>query len=193
MFAMHSLSATKIAPLVGAVLGFAVGAVTVKLRGLALSAGMEEYKAAGKGGSLEEGARLYVRVALNFAAVISIIEAPILFFSKASAPIVLPVGWVVLAACLFYRVWRLNTERVLSNDLDVFKFVAGPTLIGMAGGALYLADISLFSPAADDVLTLIKFEFIANPCAAFGAAAIAILGMGVVGLFAELINSEKYQ
>jgi hypothetical protein len=193
LFVIRSLSAMAMAPVVGAILGFAVGVVTLRLRGLPLSARMEEYNAAGKGGSLEEGAPLYVNVALNFAVGISIIEVPILFISRASAPIVFPAGWVVIATCIFYRVWRLNAERALSNDLDVFKFVAGPTLIGMAGVAMYVAYMSLFSPAADDALTLIKFEFIANPFAAFGAAAIATLGMGAVGLFAELINSQKYQ
>lgn len=177
LFAIRSMSAMAIAPVVGAILGFAVGVLTLRLRGLPLSAGMEEYKAAGKGGSLDDGAPLYLNVAFNFAVVISIIEAPILFISKASAPIVFPAGWVIIATCLFYRVWRLNAEGALSNDLDVFKFVAGPTLIGMAGVAMYFAYTSLSSPAADDALTLIKFEFIANLIAAFGAAAIATLGM----------------
>jgi hypothetical protein len=193
LFVIRSLSGMAIAPVVGAILGFAVGVLTLRLRGLPLSATLEEYKAAGKGGSLEEGAPLYLNVALNFAVVVSIIEAPILFISTASAPIVFPAGWIVIATCLFYRVWRLNAESVLSNDLDVFKFVAGPAVIGIAGVAMYFAYMSLFSPAADDALTLIKYEFIANPFAALGAAAMATLGVGAVGLFAEFINSQRYQ
>jgi len=193
LFGLQTWSAMKIAPVVGAILGFAVGALTLKLRRLPLSAGMDEYKAAGRGGSLEAGAPLYANVAFNFAMVISIIEAPILFLSKESASIVLPVGWIVTAICLFYGVWRLNAESALNNDLDVFKIVGGPAVIGIAGVVMYLAYTSLFSPAADDPLTLIKFGFIANPFVAFGAAAIAILGLGTVSFLAGFIDSQKYQ
>jgi hypothetical protein len=193
LFVVRSWSAMAIAPMVGAVLGFAVGVLTLRLRGLPLSAGMVEYEAAGRGGSLEAGAPLYANVALNFSVVISIIEAPILFINKASAPIVLLVGWVITAICLFYGVWRLNAESALNNDLDVFKIVAGPAVIGIAGAVMYFAYTSLFSPAADDPLTLIKFGFIANPFVAFGTAAVAILGLGTVSFLAGFIDSQKYQ
>jgi hypothetical protein len=188
LFVVRSWSAIAIAPVVGAILGFAVGVVTIRLRGLPLSAGMDEYKAAGRGGSFEAGAPLYAKMALNFALFISIIEAPILFINKASAPIVFPAGWVVIAICLFYGVWRLNAEKSLNNDLDVFKLIASPFLVFIVGVAMYFAYTFLFSPAADDVLTLIKAEFIINPFVGFGVAAIAILGMGAGSFFAELIN-----
>jgi hypothetical protein len=101
LFGIRTSSAMTIAPVVGAVLGFALGALTLRLRGLPLSAGMDEYKAAGRGGSFEPGAPLYAKGALNVALVISIIEAPILFINKTSAPIVFPAGWLVIAVWFF--------------------------------------------------------------------------------------------
>jgi hypothetical protein len=190
LFGLHTWSAIKVAPAVGAILGLALGALTLRLRGLALSAGMDEYKAAGRGGSFEPGAPLYAKGALNVAVVISIIEAPILFIDKTSAPIVFPAGWLVIAVWFFYAVWRLNAEKPLNNDLDVFKLVAGPFLVFIVGVAMYFAYTFLFSPAAEDVLSLIKAEFIINPFVGFGVAAIAILGIGAVSFFSELINPD---
>jgi hypothetical protein len=188
LFGIQTWSAMKIAPVVGAVLGFVIGVLSLRLRGLPLNAGMDEYKAAGRGGAFELGAPLYAKGALYISVVISTIEAPILFISKASAPIVLPAGWVVIAVYFFYEVWQLNAERPLNNDLDVFKMVAGPAVIGIAGGTMYMGYTFVLSPAANDTLTLVKCAFIANPFVGFGAAAIAILVMGAVSFFAELAN-----
>jgi hypothetical protein len=193
MFVIRSWSAMEIAPVVGAIVGFGIGVVTLRLRALPLSASMEEYKAAGKGGSLEEGAKFYGNVALKIAIIISIIEAPILFISTASAPLLFPAGWIVMSVWIFYRVWRLNAENLLGNDLDLFKLIAGIALIALVGVVMYVTYMSLFSPAADDALTLIKFAFIANPFVALGAAVIANLGMGAIGLFAGFVNSQRHQ
>jgi hypothetical protein len=77
MFVMHSWSATKIAPAVGAILGLIVGIATLRLRGLPLRATLDEYRAAGGGESGSEILSLYLKIALNAAIVVSIVELPV--------------------------------------------------------------------------------------------------------------------
>jgi hypothetical protein len=138
MFGIQTWAAMKVAPFIGALTGFAVGIATLKLRGLPLDSTFEEYKAAGKYSTLPNGAPLYINIALKNAAIVSVIEAPLLFVSQATATIVFPAGWIVMCVGTFYEVWKLNQQRLLDNDLDVFKPVAGTALIGIVGSIIYL-------------------------------------------------------
>ena len=71
MFVLHSWPATKIAPLIGAILGLAIGISTLRLRGLPLAATLEEYRAARGGDSAKEAIRQCLRIALGSAMVVS--------------------------------------------------------------------------------------------------------------------------
>jgi hypothetical protein len=135
---------------------------------------------------------LYLPVGLKCAIVVSFVEAPIFFVSTAAAPIVLPAGWVVIFACTFFRAWQLNTQYLCSNDLDLSKFVAGVVLVGLASAALYGALVALSSPAADDLIWLIKAAFICNPIAGIDAAIIAMLGAYIVEKIVGQMPSRRF-
>jgi hypothetical protein len=121
MFVMHSWSATKIAPAVGAILGLIVGIATLRLRGLPLRATLDEYRAAGGGESGSEILSLYLKIALNAAIVVSIVELPVFLMERNAAPYVVVAGWMVIIGYALYRAWRSSDERWFNIDLDVFS------------------------------------------------------------------------
>jgi hypothetical protein len=123
---------------------------------------------------------LYLPTALVCAIVVSIIEAPVFFFSTAAAPIVFLAGWAIIFAYTFFRAWQLNTRYLCSNEADVLKFIGGAVLIGVASAALVGGFVALSNPLADDAIWLIKTAFICNPIAAVDAAVIATFGTHIV-------------
>jgi hypothetical protein len=195
MFVLHSWSAMKIAPLIGAVLGLAIGICTLRLRGLPLAATLEEYRAARGGESIKEAFSQYLRVALGTAIVISIVEVPVVLIENSALPFVLLAGWIVLMAHTFYRAWKLNSQRLLSNNFDIFNLVGGLALIGICSSLIYSAFERLQSGAANtDVsgLFLIKAIVVWNLFTAIDATAIAIFGICALEQILKLTNPERY-
>jgi hypothetical protein len=177
LFVIRSLSAMAVAPVVGAILGFAVGLVTLRLRGLPLSASLEEYRAAAGFGSIEDWCSFIMTVALNAGVVASIIELPVVLAGDAAVLSSLPVGWIVIIAYTFYRAWQSNDPRTSNIDLDVFQITGGVALLVISGFVMLFPLFSGTPHAQFSDLELIKVIFVTNAFAALPAIAIAVLGL----------------
>jgi hypothetical protein len=135
---------------------------------------------------------LYLPIALVCAIVVSIIEAPVFFFSTAAAPIIFPAGWAIIFTYTFFRAWQLNTQYLCSNDVDLLKIIGGAVLIGLASAALVGGFVALSNPLADDAIWLIKAAFICNPIAAVDAAVMTTLGASAIGKVLALMTSRRF-
>jgi hypothetical protein len=196
MFVLHSWSATKIAPLIGAILGLAIGIGTLRLRGLPLTATLEEYRAGRGGESIKEAFSQGVRGALAAAVVISIVEMPAVLIDNSTLPFVLLAGWIVLVAHTFHRAWKLNAQRLLSSNLDVFNLAGGLALIGICSTLVYFVFAGLQRGAANtevSALFLVKAIVVWNLFTAIDAAAIAIFGICALEQVLKLTSPERYR
>ena len=191
LFVIRSLSVMAIAPMVGAILGFAVGVVTLRLRGLPLSATLEEYRASAGFGSIEDWCSFIMTVALNAGVVASIIELPVVLAGDAAVLSSLPVGWIVIIAYTFYRAWQSNDPRTSNIDLDVFQITGGVALLVISGFVMLFPLFSGAPPAQFSDLELIKVIFVTNAFAALPAIAIAVLGLYLFCRIVELIAPQR--
>ena len=192
MFVMHSMSATKIAPFVGAILGLMFGIATLRLRGLPLRATLEEYRAAGAGNSGSEVLKEYLNVAFGGALAVTLVELPISFTGWVPASELFWPGLMVVIGYTFYRVWRSNDPRLFNIDFDAFNIAGGV-------GALLIFGFLLIAPIADQpsrVLAasgpdLVKGVVAYNGCAAFLAVVIAVFGLNIARSILELIGPRR--
>jgi len=194
MFAMHSWSATKIAPFVGAILGLIVGIAALRLRGLPLRATLEEYRAAGGGESVGRILSLYLKIALNTSIVVSVVELPIFLIDRAAGSYVFVAGLMVIIAYTVYRVWSSNDPRLFNIDLDVFNIAGAAGMFIMSGGHLYAAfrgwhDLMPNTTVPDS--DLIKGVFVCNAFGAFTAPVIAVFGLNLSHRLAKLMSTQQ--
>jgi hypothetical protein len=197
MFGIRSWSAMAIAPVVGAILGFAIGVVTLRLRGLPLSATLEEYRASAGFGSIEDFCTFIMKVALNGGVVVSIVELPALLIGEAAVLSILPAGWIVIIAYTLYRAWQINDPRTSNIDLDVFQITGCVALLVMSGCMLLFPLFSRMSHAQNVELALnvgldlAKAIFVSNAFAALPAVAIAVFGLYLFCRIVELIAPQR--
>lgn len=192
MFVIRSLSAMAIAPVVGAILGFAVGVLTLRLRGLPLSATLEEYRAAAGFGSIEDFCAFIMKVALSAGVVVSIVELPALLIGEAAVLSILPAGWIVIIAYAFYRAWLFNDPRASNTDLDVFQIAGCVALLVISGFLMLFPLFSRMSHAHNSELDLAKVILVTNAFAALPAVAIAVLGLYLFCRIVEITTSQRH-
>jgi hypothetical protein len=123
---------------------------------------------------------MYLWIALAFAIVVALAEIPILFFDVIPAAFVFVGGWVLICGYTFYRVWRLNTQSLVVNDVSLAKLTAGIFIIGLSSVLLYLGVMTSYRPASDNFTWRIKGAFAGNAVMALGAATLAVFGTFVV-------------
>jgi hypothetical protein len=192
LFGIRSLSAMPIAPVVGAILGFAIGVVTLRLRGLPLSATLEEYRAAAGFGSIEDFCTFVMKVALNAGVVVSIVELPAVLIGETAALSILPAGWIVIIAYALYRAWQINDPRTSNIDLDVFQITGCVALLVISGFVLLFPLFSGTPHAHFSDLDLVKVIFITNAFAALPAVAITVFGLYLFCRIVEMIAPQRY-
>ena len=123
---------------------------------------------------------MYLWIALTFGIGIALAEIPILFFNVIPTAFVFVAGWVLICGYTFYRVWRLNTDSIVVNDVGIAKLIAGIFVIGLSGVLLYLGVITSYGPSADNITWRIKGAFAGNALVALSAATLAIFGTFIV-------------
>lgn len=193
MFAMHSLSATKIAPVVGAILGLIFAIATLRLRGLSLRATLEEYRASGGGNSGGEIATLYLKLALNAAIVVSIVELPVFLIGRIAAPYVFAAGLTAIVAHTCYRAWRSGDQRLFNIDFDALNVAGGAGMLLIAAFVFYGTFKGLQSLVLNaSGLDLVKAVLVYNAFAAFPAAVIAVFGLGIANRILELMSPQRH-
>jgi hypothetical protein len=192
LFAMHSLSATKIAPVVGAILGLIFGIATLRLRGLPLRATLEEYRISGEGESGSLIISEYLKIALGTALLVSIVEVPVVLIGGFSAPSVFAAGLIAIVGYTFYRAWR-SSDRLLNIDFDAFNLAGGAATLILSGFVLYGAfggwqSLVLNASGPD----LIKGVWACNAFGAFAASMIAFFGLTISHRVREMISSQRH-
>jgi hypothetical protein len=192
MFVMHSWSATKMAPVVGAILGLIFAIATLRLRGLSLRATLEEYRAAGGGESGSVIISEYLNIALGAAIVVSIIELPVVLIGGFSAPDVFAAGLIAIVGYTFYWAWR-SSDRLLNIDFDAFNLAGGAGTLILSGLMLYVAfggwqNLVLNASGPD----LIKGIWACNGFGAFAASVIAFFGLTIFHRIRELVSSQRH-
>ena len=192
LFVMHSLSATKIAPVVGAILGLIFGVATLRLRGLPLRATLEEYRAAGGGVSGGVIISEYLNIALGAAFLVSIVELPVVLIGGFSAPDVFAAGLMPIVGYTFYRAWR-SSDRLLNINFDAFNLAGGAGTLILSGFLLYGAfggwqSLVLNASGPD----LIKGIWACNAFGAFAASVIAFFGLTISHRIRELASSQRH-
>lgn len=123
---------------------------------------------------------MYLWIALTFAIGVALAEIPILFFNLIPAAFVFVGGWILICGYTFYRVWLLNTQSLVVNDVSLAKLIAGIFVVGLSGVLLYLGVMTSYSPASDNITWRIKGAFAGNALVALGAATLALFGTFVV-------------
>jgi hypothetical protein len=193
MFGLHSWSAMKFAPVVGAILGLIFGIATLRLRALPLRATLEEYRAAGGGDSGSEVLRQYRNIALGAAIVVSILELPVFLAGWAPASGVLETGLVLIIAYTFYRAWRSNDPRLFNIDFDAFNIAGGVGVLLIFGFMLYAPFAGQQGPMLNvSAPDLVKGALAYNGCAAFLAVVIAVFGLNIAHRILELISPQRH-
>jgi hypothetical protein len=134
---------------------------------------------------------MYLWMALKFAIVVALVEIPILFFNVITPAFVFIGGWILISGCTFYRVWQLNAQSLVVNDVGLTKLIAGIFLIGLTSVLLYLGVMTSYSPASDNITWRIKGAFAGNGLVALDAATLAIFGTFVVEQIRTILSWLK--
>ncbi len=196
MFVLHSWSAMKIAPPIGAMIGLAMGVLTLKLRGLSLSVTLEQFRAARSGESATEAIQQCLKIALGTAIIVSIAEVPVIVFNNGTLPLLAPAGGIVVTVYTFHRAWRMNVHELIRGNLDVFHLVGGLAIIGICSALMVIAFEGLQSGTMNTEVSaffLVKTLFVWNSFAAFDAAAIAFFGICILDQILALTKLRKYR
>jgi len=189
MFGLHSWSAMRFAPVVGAILGFAFALASLRRYGLAFGTTLEEYRGAAKVQSLADSYPLYKEIAFGIAAVVSIVELPFILIGQAPALYILVAGSIVIFGYTLYRAWQIGDASLFGN-LDVIQIVGGAALLTILGTLLYApmqAGMPIQSVPAFDMVEII---LVLNAVVAMGAIVVAIFGLNLLYRFLDLINKQ---
>lgn len=182
LFGLHTWSAMKVAPGIGAVVGFVFAIALLRRYGLSLDAGLEEYRAAAGVRSLKDISKRCLNIALGAAAVVSVAELPSILIGQTTVLYVCQAGWPVILGYTLYRAWQDSDASTFGN-LDVIQIVAG-TAVLMGIGAV-LCGIIVQVQAGFPIQTIPRFELIRmilllNSIAALEAMVIAIFGLNIL-------------
>jgi hypothetical protein len=178
MFGLHSWSAMKIAPVVGAILGLAVAIASLRRYGLSLDASVEEYRGAAGVRSPKAISSLCMKIAFGVATVVSIVELPAVLLGQTTALSICSEGWIVIIGYTLYRGWQIADPNSFGK-LDVFQIVAGAALLLIFGAFLY--EVVVVEPTQTiPELALVKMMVVLNSCAAVEAMLIAIFALNIL-------------
>jgi hypothetical protein len=190
LFGLHTWSAMKIAPVVGAVVGFIFAVASLRRYGLSLDAGLEEYRDAAGVRSLKHVSLRYLSVAFGAAAVVSVIELPFVLIGQATALSVCAAGWVTIIGYTLYRAWQIDDPTSYGN-LDAFQIVGGVLSLSFFGAIL--CGVFIYVQAGMLTQTIPGFELVRmillfNSCAALEAMVVAVFALNMVRRVAGMIN-----
>jgi hypothetical protein len=129
---------------------------------------------------------VYFVVALQSAVVVSVIDAFIIAYNPIYAPVIYPVGWLLIFGYTSWRVAGLFNDFLQANRPTLVIYIGCVGLAAMATSFLYLCltlpeSISMPSPLADGAMWRIKYGFTLNAITGVDAAAFAIMGSLFVG------------
>jgi hypothetical protein len=182
MFGLHSWSAMKIAPVIGAIIGLIVAAASLRRYGLSFGATLDEYRSAAGVRSLKDISLLYMNIALGAGIVVSLVELPFVLVGQATALYVCMAGWAVIVGFMLYRAWQISDPASFGN-LDVFQIVGGTALLISLGAMLYAiaAGLKAGIPAQSvPAFGLVRIIFLLNLMAAIEAMVIVTFGLHVL-------------
>jgi hypothetical protein len=190
MFGLHSWSAMKIAPVVGAILGLIFAMISLRRHGLAFGTTLEEYRGAARVQSLDDSYSLYAKIANVIVAVVSIVELPFILIGQAPAQYIFVAGWIVIIAYTLYRAWQIGDASLFGN-FDVFQVVGGAAFLTILATMLFIpmqAGMPIQPVPAFDMVTMI---LVLNAFVAMGATIIAIFGLNLLYRFLDLTNTPR--
>ena len=180
MFGLHSWSAIKIAPFVGALLGAGFSLATLRLHGLPWRATLDEYRSAAGVQSLKEISWRYLNIALGAAFVVSVVELAGLLIDPVTVLSCWSVGWMAVIGYTFWRAWQINHPASLGR-FDIFQIFGGVSLLTISGFFLYGPfDGSIMLDRGASGFALAKAIFVINAWVAGTAAVIALLGVNIL-------------
>jgi len=190
LFGLHTWSAMKIAPVVGAVVGFIFAVASLRRYGLSLDAGLEEYRDAAGVRSLKHVSLRYLNVAFGAAAVVSVIELPFVLIGQATALSVCAAGWVIIIGYTLYRAWQID-DPTSHGNLDAFQIVGGVLSLTFFGAIL--CGVFIYVQAGMLTQTIPGFELVRmillfNSCAALEAMVVAVFALNILRRVAGMIN-----
>jgi hypothetical protein len=134
---------------------------------------------------------MYLWIALRFAIMVALVEIPILFFNVIPTSFVFIGGWILISGYTFRRIWQLNTQSLVVNDIGLAKLIAGIFLIGLTSVLLYLGVMTSYRPASDNMIWRIKGAFAGNGLVALDAATLAIFGTFIVEQILTMLSWLK--
>lgn len=193
MFGLHSWSAMKIAPVVGAMLGFIVAIASLLRHGLSLNATLEEYRRAARVQSLLDISSLFMKIAFGVATTVSIVELPSILIGQVTALSICVAGWAVVIGYTLYRAWQVSDSSSFGN-LDVFQIAGGAALLMIFGAILYGVFIRVQAGMPTQLvpaLDLVKMIFVLNACVALEAMVIAIFGLNILYRVLGTMNPQR--
>ncbi|MBR1210769.1 hypothetical protein [Bradyrhizobium sp. JYMT SZCCT0180] len=190
MFGLHSWSAVKVAPLVGAGLGCALAIASLRRHGLALGTTLEEYRGAAKVQSLADSFRLHGKAAFGIATIVSVAELPFALIGQAAVLPICLAGWVVIIGYTIYRAWQIG-DVSLFGKFDIFQAV-GAVSFSMIFVAILYGFFQAGMPArAISFFELIRIVLVGNAFATMQAMIIAIFGLNIVYRVLDLTNPQR--
>jgi hypothetical protein len=161
MFALHSWVAFKVAPVIGASLGFLLAILSLRWAGLPLSSTLETYRSAvGVRGTPN------FKLALNVSVIVSLAELPAALLGWDFTRALCEAGWLFVLGSTLYLNCRFASHAI---KLDIFQIVGGIGLLLIFGSFMYTF-VAPDEAKVASLFDLAKMIFIFNGCAALVSA-----------------------
>jgi hypothetical protein len=184
MFGLHSWTALKVAPVIGASFGLLYAISELRRLDLPLSSTLEDYRSiAGIG----DAPKLYFWSALRIGLIATCIELPAIMLGQQIALMLSAVGCVVVLCVTIVCSWRLTNLPV---KLDVFQMAGGVGCLVIFGWMTFVI-VTEARPweQAETIpwIALTKMIFVINGVAATLSAVLACFALAILSSVSRLL------
>ncbi len=173
LFGLHSWTALKIAPFLGALLGLFFGIISLRRYQLPFDSSVESYRCAAGVGETT----VNLNSALGVGLIVSLIELPSVLLGQDIALLICMAGWVCVLGGTVYRSWRSGAYPI---RLDVFQITGGIACLAIFGWIMYAFAVEMRpGMQAMSWVHLAKAIFLLNAVAALVSAILSCFAIAI--------------